>query len=178
MVLKEMFIVSNADTELEKYNLFLLEEYAKISSFCQQLNYTKSGIGKINSCVVMTCFSIQTHRTGKNFYKNSNDVIYCMLRSNLLLSTSSRWHFEIFSPDNGLTFHALYLDISCFISWHFMLDIVSSGDSLQEKSNLYIWEEYENDFELFRISMYPSQKGSNSIYENCKKGNKIVIIPK
>ena len=25
-----------------------------------------------------------------------------------------------------------------------MLDIVSNGDNLQEKSNLYVWKEYEN----------------------------------
>ena len=47
--------------------------------------------------------------------------------------------------------------ILCFISRHFMLDIVSNGDNLQEKSNLYFWEEYEKCFAVFRISMYPSQ---------------------
>ena len=32
-----------------------------------------------------------------------------------------------------------------FISWHFMLDIVSSGDNLQEKSKLYLLEKYEKN---------------------------------
>ena len=65
---------------------------------------------------------------------------------------------------------------------YFMLDIVSSGDNVQETSNLYLWEEYEKCFAVFRISMCPSQsqttKGSNYIHENSKNLNKIVIIPK
>ena len=64
-----------------------------------------------------------------------------------------------------------------------MLDIVSSGDNLQEKSKLYLLEKYEKCFAVFpHISMYPSQskatKGSNSSYENYKNVNKIIIIPK
>ena len=64
-----------------------------------------------------------------------------------------------------------------------MLDIISSGDNLQEKSKLYLLEKYEKWFAVFpRISMYPSQskatKGSNSTYENYKNVNKIIIIPK
>ena len=31
-----------------------------------------------------------------------------------------------------------------------MLDIASNGDNLQEKSNLYFWEEYENE----NVSLY------------------------
>ena len=39
-----------------------------------------------------------------------------------------------------------------------MLDIVASGDNLQEKSKLYLLEKYEKCFAVFpRISMYPSQ---------------------
>ena len=39
-----------------------------------------------------------------------------------------------------------------------MLDIASSGDNLQEKSKLYLLENYEKYFAVFpRISMYPSQ---------------------
>ena len=51
-----------------------------------------------------------------------------------------------------------------------MLDMVSSGDNLQEKSKLYLLEKYEKCLAVFpSISMYPSlslaTKGSNSTYE-------------
>ena len=35
-----------------------------------------------------------------------------------------------------------------------MSDIVTSGDNLQEKSNLYFWEEYENCFTVFHPYFY------------------------
>ena len=39
-----------------------------------------------------------------------------------------------------------------------MLDIVSSGDNLQEKSKLFLLEKYEKCFGVFpRTSMYPPQ---------------------
>ena len=41
--------------------------------------------------------------------------------------------------------------VSHIESWHFMLDIVSSEDNFQEKSNLYFWEEYEK---MFRFVPY------------------------
>ena len=50
-----------------------------------------------------------------------------------------------------------------------MLDIVSSGDNLQEKSKLYLLEKYEKCFGVFP---------RNSTYENYINVNKIVIIPK
>ena len=38
----------------------------------------------------------------------------------------------------------------------FMIDIVSSGDNLHEKSKLYLLEKYEKCFAVFpRMSMYP-----------------------
>ena len=52
----------------------------------------------------------------------------------------------------------LYAKQNQYYAWHFMLDIVASGDNLQEKSKLYLLEKYEKCFAVFpRISMYPSQ---------------------
>ena len=75
----------------------------------------------------MICISIQTHLTGKHYYETLKWGFLCMWRSNLFISTSNRWHFEIFFPDKGF-------DISCIVFWQFVFDIISSGDNLQEKN--------------------------------------------
>ena len=47
-----------------------------------------------------------------------------------------------------------------------MLDIVSSGDNLQEKLNLYFWEAYKK---MFRGGPYFCVPVREINYENCKK---------
>ena len=66
-----------------------------------------------------------------------------------------------------------------------MLDIVSSGDNLQEKSKLYLLKKYEKNVSLRCVPPYfyvlvteLSYEGSNSTYENYINVNKIVIFPK
>ena len=65
-----------------------------------------------------------------------------------------------------------------------MLDIVSTGDNLQEKSKVYLLEKYEKCFIVSPVLLCTRHRAklrrevTRSTYENYINVNKIVIIPK
>ena len=94
---------------------FFWKNMQKYFHFVSSWIISKSGDGKINSCVKMTCrYKYSDTPDRKTFFiKHSLKWGYLVYAKIKFLSRSSGWHFKIFFPDNGfthwiLTFHAWY----------------------------------------------------------------------